>query len=309
MYALLGHPVAHSMSPAMHNAAFEKLGIDARYVAIDVTEDEIGDAVLRLRDMGYRGWNLTMPLKSAVVPYLDELSTAAKLCGAVNTVVVTGDGKLIGYTTDGQGYTDSLRDFPGSPQSDVRRQTRKRLSTRTSDLRTGTDPSIWASKLRTGTVLGCGGAARSIIVQLAIDGVEKIHVCKRKNASFDDAVEFCWRVSEETGAQIDVVDMGAERDYRWAVDDCDILINATNVGMEDGDMSSPVPKDFLRGDMIVSDIIYHPEVTQLLSDAAEVGAVTHSGKWMLLYQGAAAFKLWIDRDMPIEYIKEYVFGN
>ena len=296
MYALLGHPVGHSMSPAMHNAAFEKLGIDARYVAIDVTEDELSDAVLMLRDMGYRGWNLTMPLKSAIVPYLDELSTAARLCGAVNTVVVADDGRLIGYTTDGQGYTDSLRDFLDRPQSDVRRQTRKRLSTRTSDLRTG-------------TVLGCGGAARSIIVQLAIDGVEKIHVCKRKNASFDDAVEFCWKVSEETGAQIDVVDMGAERDYRWAVDDCDILVNATNVGMEGGDMSSPVPQDFLREDMIVSDIIYPPEVTQLLSDAAEVGATTHSGKWMLLYQGAAAFKLWIDRDMPIEYIKEYVFGN
>ena len=289
MYALLGHPVAHSLSPAMHNSAFKKLGMDAGYVAIDVTEEEISDAVLRLKDMGYRGWNLTMPLKSAIVPYLDELSTAARLCGAVNTVVER-EGRLFGYTTDGQGYTDSLKEI------DMDRVLGKVKDTES------------AVEGRVLTILGCGGAARSIIVAAALEKAKKIHVCKRKNASFDEAVEFCWRVSEETGTEIDVVNMGEKRDYRWAVDDCDILTNATNVGMEGGDTSSPVPKEYLRADMVVSDIIYHPEMTQLLSDAKEAGAVIHSGKWMLLYQGAAAFKLWRGCDMPVSYVKEQVFA-
>lgn len=276
MYALLGHPVAHSLSPAMHNTAFNELGIDAKYVAIDVTEDELPDVILQLKDMGYGGWNLTMPLKSAIVPYIDELSTAASLCGAVNTVVVK-DGRLFGYTTDGQGYTDSLRD------------------------------SGIEIKDKVITVLGCGGAARSIIVQAAIEGAQKIHVCKRKNASFDEAVVFCLSVAEKTGAAIDVVDMSAPRDLKWAVDDCDILTNATNVGMEGGDLSSPVPKEILRDDIVVSDIIYHPEMTQLLCDARDAGATIHGGRWMLLFQGAAAFKLWTGHDMPVGCVREKVF--
>ena len=271
MYALLGHPVAHSQSPAMHNGAFEKLSMDAKYVLIDVTEEELGEVVLQLKDMGYCGWNLTMPCKSAMVPYCDELSQAARLCGAVNTVV-NRDGKLYGYTTDGQGYIDSLKD--------------------SSDFVLRMTESVF-------TILGCGGAARSIIVQAALEGAKKIHVCKRKNASFDDAVEFCWKVGQETGVQIDVVDMGNPTDYKWAIDDCDILTNATNVGMEGGDLSSPVPKEFLRPGLIVSDIIYHPLETQLLKDAKEVGATPHSGRWMLLFQGAAAFKLWTGLDMPM----------
>ena len=291
MYALLGHPVAHSMSPAMHNAAFEKLGMDAKYVTIDVTEDELYDVVLRLRDMGYAGWNLTMPCKSAMVPYCDEVSTAARLCGAVNTVVVR-DGRLVGDTTDGEGYLKSLPPLGLTLEDD-----------RSGKITAGTLAETGQMTLPVITILGCGGAARSIIAAAAIHGAKQIHVCKRKNASFDDAVEFCWKVSEETGTPIDVVDMGEVRDLKWAIDDCDILTNATNVGMEGGDVSSPVPKEFLRPQLLVSDIIYHPEVTQLLYDAAECGAATHSGKWMLLYQGAAAFKIWTGVDMPVEYVK------
>ena len=287
MYALLGHPVAHSLSPAMHNHAFEKLGLDAKYVLIDVTEEELPEVILQLKDMGYGGWNLTMPLKSAMVPYCDTLSTAARLCGAVNTVVVR-EGKLYGYTTDGLGYTDSLRDEDAyiMPEGS-----------------TGGPIQKMEIKDRVMTILGCGGAARSIIVQSAMEGAAAIHVCKRKNASFDEAVAFCWQVSEETKTKIDVVDMGNPKDYKWAVDDGDILVNATNVGMEGGDMSSPLPAEYLRSDLLVSDIIYHPLLTKLLLDARECGATVHSGKWMLLYQGAAAFKLWTGLDMPTETVK------
>ena len=278
MYALLGHPVAHSMSPAMHNEAFKKLGFDAKYVAIDVTEEQLPEALLQLKDMGYRGWNLTMPLKSAIVPYMDEVSREARLCGAVNTVKAMGDGRLYGHTTDGIGYLDSLREVTSQGIED-----------------------------KVITILGCGGAARSIISAAALSGARAVHVVKRKNASFDEAVASCWQVQGESGTRVDVIDMGNDTDFRWAVDDCDILTNATNVGMEGEDMSSPVPADYLREDMIVSDIIYHPEVTRLLSDARSAGAVTHGGRGMLLYQGAAAFKLWTEHDMPVGYIKETVF--
>ena len=283
MFALLGHPVAHSMSPAMHNAAFKKLGIDAKYVLIDVLEDDLPGVVLSLRDMGYAGRNITMPLKSAMVPYCDKLSDAARLCGAVNTVVVR-DGRLFGYTTDGRGYTKSLADSDAYPDG-------------------GSAGDLGTVTGRTLTILGCGGAARSIIVAAAIDGALRIHVCKRKNASFDEAVAFCWQVSQETGTPIDVVNMNEPVDLKWAIDDADILTNATNVGMEGGDMSSPVPAEFLRRDLLVSDIIYHPEMTRLLSDAKNAGARIHSGKWMLLYQGAEAFRLWTGEDMPVEDVK------
>ncbi|MCR5097555.1 MAG: shikimate dehydrogenase [Lachnospiraceae bacterium] len=285
MYALLGHPVAHSMSPAMHNRAFEELGIDAKYVLIDVEEDELPDVVLTLKDMGYCGWNITMPLKSAMVPYCDELSDAARLCGAVNTVVVR-DGRLTGYTTDGQGYTDSLAD----PEAYMVGGDAKNVEAETV-----------SGKIL--TILGCGGAARSIIVQAALDKAAGIHVCKRKNASFDEAVAFCWQVSEETGVPIDVVDMSTPQDLKWAIDDAQILTNATNVGMEGTDLMSPVPAEFLRSELLVSDIIYHPQMTQLLTDAKNAGAKIHSGKWMLLYQGAAAFKLWTGRQMQVEAVK------
>ena len=276
MYALLGHPVAHSMSPAMHNRAFSELKIDAKYVTIDVTEDELPEVVLQLKDMGYRGWNLTMPCKSAMVPYCDELSRAAKLCGAVNTIELR-DGSIIGHTTDGLGYTDSLKYEGNAPEG---------------------------IKGHVITILGCGGAARSIIVQAAIDGAKRIHVCKRKNASFDEAVAFCWQVKEETGTEIDVIDIGNPTDYKHVIDDADVLTNATNVGMAGVDLSSPVPKEYLRQDLLVSDIIYHPLMTQLLKDAKETGAEIHSGQWMLLYQGAAAFNIWTKRQMPIGAVKE-----
>jgi len=272
---LLGHPVAHSISPTMHNTAFEALGLDYSYMAFDITEDQIGAACDALKLMNCRGFNLTMPLKVAVIPYLDELTQTAKLCQAVNTVI-NDNGKLIGHSTDGIGYMDSLADA-------------------------GIDISGG-----TMTILGAGGAATSIIATAAISGLKRINIFKRKNATFSETVDFASMVTKETGCEVNVFDMADMDALSSCIKESTILTNATNVGMGDDD-NSLIPKEFFFKDLIVSDIIYHPAKTRMLKDAEEAGCRIINGKYMLLFQGAAAFKEWTGLDMPVDLVKEKVF--
>ncbi|MCR5546451.1 MAG: shikimate dehydrogenase [Lachnospiraceae bacterium] len=275
LLCLLGHPAQHSKSPAMHNEACSILGLDYCYLAFDIEPHEIETAVKSLRLFGSRGFNLTMPFKESVIPYLDELSKASYLCQSVNTVV-NENGKLYGHTTDGIGYMDSLRDV---------------------------DFDIRGGKM---TLLGAGGAAKSILTQAALDGVKEIFLFKRKNASFQDTVSFAERIQKETNAKIMVLDMADEYELKQAIGKSDLLVNATNVGMEED--ISLVKKEFLRQDLFVSDIIYHPSMTRLLKDAKEVGARYLNGEYMLLFQGAAAFELWTGQKMPTEEIKKRCFS-
>ncbi len=273
---LLGSPVAHSISPAMHNASFDALGLDYSYMAFDVSEEEVGNAVNALKLLNCRGFNLTMPLKKAVIPYLDELSEAARLARSVNTVV-NDNGHLIGHTTDGIGF-----------------------------LRAMTDSGI-TYKDKVLTILGAGGVATSIIVAAALDGVNKINIFKRKNASFDKIVQFADKITRATNCDVFVFDIADQTTLEFCLQECDILINGTNVGMGDDD-SSLIPKEYLYKDLIVTDTIYHPEYTRLLHDAKSIGCKVMNGKYMLLYQGAAAFKLWTGQEMPVELIKEKYFS-
>ncbi|MCR4674065.1 MAG: shikimate dehydrogenase [Lachnospiraceae bacterium] len=275
LLCLLGHPAKHSKSPAMHNEASSILGLDYCYLAFDIEPNEIESAVKALRMFGARGFNLTMPFKETVIPHLDELSKASYLCQSVNTVV-NEDGKLYGHTTDGIGYMDSLRDV-------------------------GFD--ICGGKM---TLLGAGGAAKSILTQAALDGVKEISVFKRKNKTFQDTVDFAKRIEAETKAKIFVFDMADEAEMKEAILHSDLLVNATNVGMEDN--QSLVKKELLHKDLFVSDIIYHPPMTQLLLDAKEAGARYLNGEYMLLFQGAAAFELWTGKKMPVEEIKKRCFS-
>ncbi|MCR5195193.1 MAG: shikimate dehydrogenase [Pseudobutyrivibrio sp.] len=272
---LLGSPVSHSISPAMHNISFEALGLDYSYMAFDVSEDNIKAAVDALKLFNCRGFNLTMPLKTAIIPYLDEMSEAARLSHSVNTCVFE-DGKLIGHTTDGIGFMEAMTD-------------------------SGID-----YKDKVITILGAGGAATSIIVQAALDGVQKINIFKRKNASFDKIVDFADSVTHSTDCDVFVYDMADMGLLEFCLQESDILINGTNVGMGDDD-TSLVPKEFLYKDLIVTDVIYHPAYTRLLQDAKSIGCQVMNGKYMLLYQGAAAFKIWTGQDMPIDLIKEKCF--
>lgn len=277
--ALLGSPVAHSISPQMHNESFRLLGLDYVYLAFNVTPDKLREAVLGLKAAGICGFNLTMPLKVHILPYLDELTPAARLANAVNTVIVR-DGRLIGHTTDGVGYMQSVTDA-------------------------GYD--IIGKKM---TLLGAGGAATAICVQAALDGVSSIDMFKRKNKSWENAEEFCHRVAEETNCHIRLLDIENTALLAGSIADSTILTNATNVGMTPESTRSPIPDPaLLHEGLIVSDIIYNPRETLLLRQAKEQNCPCFNGMYMLLYQGAAAFKCWTGQEMPTEIIKDRFFSQ
>ncbi len=276
--ALLGSPVAHSISPQMHNEAFRLLNLDYRYLAFDVTPEELPQVVKGLTAIHIRGFNLTMPHKTAILPLVDELTPAARLAGAVNTVI-NNDGHLIGHTTDGIGYMQSVSDAG----HDIIGQTM--------------------------TLLGAGGAATAICVQAALDGVSAIHMFKRKNLSWDDTLAFTEKIKTETRCQIMLHDINDTETLKVCMRESKILTNATNVGMEPNTDSSIVPKELFFPELIVSDIIYNPRETLLMKQAKSCGCPTLNGLYMLLYQGAAAFECWTGKKMPVTAIKEKYFSN
>lgn len=277
--ALLGSPVTHSISPQMHNEAFRQLGLDYVYLAFDVSPDTLEDAVKGLKAAGICGFNLTMPLKVHILPLMDELTPAARLAGAVNTVTVK-DGRLIGHTTDGMGYMHSVSDA---------------------------GYNIIGRKM---TLLGSGGAATAICVQAALDGVASIDMFKRKNASWEKTMEFCSRTSSETGCQIRLLDFHDTELLAKSISESAILTNATSLGMAPDIDASPIPDPaMLHQNLIVSDIIYNPRETLLMKQAQSRGCRCFNGLYMLLYQGAAAFTCWTGLEMPIEIIKRKYFSN
>ncbi len=275
LLCLLGSPVAHSKSPAMHNTAFQLLGLDYVYLAFDATEEAFPTIVKGLVAQNTPGFNITMPFKRAIIPYLDEVTPAARLCNSVNTVHNV-DGRLIGYNTDGIGFMESIRvaghDITGKHM----------------------------------TLLGAGGAASAICAQSALDGVASITMFELPDF-MDNAKAFAASVAAETGADITVCDVTDKSLLAESIAKSAILVNATGVGMKEGD-GSLAPKECLRPDLIVFDCIYHPPVTPLLRDAAEVGCPHYNGLNMLLYQGVAAFKIWTGQDMPVEEVKNRVFS-
>ena len=276
LLCLLGHPAKHSISPRMHTLACQLLGLDYVYLAFDVEENNLAEVVSSLKKMGVAGFNLTMPHKSAVIPLLDEITEVSKLTHAVNTVKYEY-GRLYGTTTDGAGYIESLSEKNFSIPD------------------------------KTVTILGAGGAAKPIIAQMAFDGAKEINVFKRKNATYEETVSFAKEVMAHTDAKIVVYDMKDSEALEFCIAKSELLTNATNVGMEEE--ISLVPKEFLRKDLLVSDIIYHPAMTKLLQDAKEVGADYINGAYMLLYQGAKSFEIWTGEKMPIQEIKKACFNT
>lgn len=275
---LLGSPVAHSLSPAMHNLSFMTIGIDAVYLAFDVGEEKLGETVRVFRDLNTYGFNLTMPDKKKVMEYVDELSKAAELIGAVNTVV-NKDGKLVGHNTDGIGYVESVR-------------------------AQGFDPAG-----KEVTLLGAGGAAGAAAVQMALDGVKTLHIVNRRSRSWKAARDLADRINRETACRADLTDLEDTRALGTLIGQSDLLTNATSVGMAPRTDASPI-KDpgMLHKELVVSDIIYNPRKTKLMEQAASVGCSTFNGMDMLLYQGAAAFQLWTGREMPLELVREKYFS-
>ena len=276
---LLGSPVAHSMSPFMHNEAFRRLGLDYVYLCFDVKEEELKTAARGLASMGAAGFNCTMPNKMKMCELADGLSTAAKLSGSVNTVVIE-DGRLIGHNTDGIGYMQAVREA-------------------------GHD--ILKKPM---TLLGAGGAATAIAVQAALDGVSELYIFNRPGRSWNRAVELADRINSHTACRASVHDFADTTELKKALDHSAILTNATPIGMAPKEKACPIPDgNFLHEDLIVSDIIYNPRTTRLMELAKSQGCQTFNGLYMLLFQGAEAFRLWTGCEMPVPAIRDMYFTD
>lgn len=274
LIGLIATPIRHSKSPTMHNEAFAKLGLDYAYLAFEVGNEELEDAVKGLKALKVRGYNVSMPNKTVIGQYLDHLSPAAKLCGAVNTVV-NDNGVLTGHITDGIGYMRSLQDA-------------------------GID--VIGKKM---TIVGAGGAATAIEIQAALDGVKEISIFNRKDEFWERAEQNVKIINETTNCKATLYDLADTEALRREINDSYLFANATGVGMKplEGQMVIP-DASFLREDLIVTDVVYMPEETELLRVAKEVGCKTINGLGMMLYQGAAAFELWTGKEMPIDYMKD-----
>ena len=277
LLTLMAYPIRHSGSPAMHNEAARYLGLDYVYLCFDVDQSNLEEAINAMRVLNIRGGNLSMPNKIAVIPYLDGLSREAALCGAVNTIV-NENGVLTGYNTDGTGYVQSLRDSGEEPAG-------KRI-----------------------TVLGAGGAGKAVQVQLALEGTRELYVFNRHDEFYDRAKNTVAMINEETDCRAFFYDLEDTERLKAQIAASDILTNATCVGMSPLDGQSLIPEEsFLREDLTVTDVVYFPEETVLLSQAKNADCRNIiGGRGMMFFQGAAAFKLWTDVDMPIDHMKQFL---
>ena len=279
LLALIGSPVGHSGSPAMYNYSFEKLGLDYAYVAFDIKVEEVADAIAAMKTFKMRGCNVTMPCKTEVVKHMDELSPAAKIIGAVNTIV-NDNGKLTGHMTDGEGFVKNLLDH-------------------------GVD--VKGKKI---TVAGGGGAATAIQVQCALDGAREISIFNIKDDFFARTLETAEKIRKAVpGCVVNVYDIADTAKMTEEIQSSDIFANATIVGMKPMDDQSVV-KDLsaFHPDLVVADAVYNPIETKLLREAKEAGCKCVGGKGMLLWQGVAAFKLYTGMDMPVDEVKALYFS-
>jgi shikimate dehydrogenase len=258
LVCIIGDPVSGSLSPAMHNAAFAREGLDMRYLALRVPRERAEDAVRGLRGLGFAGANVTFPLKEDVAGLVDRLAPSARAARAVNTIVNDG-GVLVGHDTDGEGAAAALEEAAS---------VRGRLV----------------------AVLGAGGAARAICHALAARGARLLVL----NRTLSRARSLTEDLGRAAGAE--ALPLGSPESAR-RVRSCDVLVNATTVGM--GEDRSPLPPEALRPGMTVLDAVYRPLRTRLLREAEAAGARCVPGTRMLLHQGAASFRLWTGREAPL----------
>ena len=278
LIGLMAYPIRHSLSPAMHNEAFAMLGLDYAYLAFEVENEQLKDAVQSIRALRMRGSNISMPNKTLVCEYLDKLSPAAQLVGAVNTIV-NDEGVLTGHITDGTGFMRSLKEA-------------------------GVD--IIGKKL---TIAGVGGAATAICIQGALDGVKEIAIYNIKDKFYENGEKTVEKIMNNTGSMAKLTDLADTEALRADIADSAIFINATGVGMKPLDQVSIITDEaMLRPDLVVADTVYNPIKTKMLAMAEACGCKTVNGLGMMLWQGAAAFELWTGKEMPVEYIKKVVYN-
>lgn len=270
--ALLGNPLGHSISPPMHNRVFEKLGMDYCYLPIEVTAEDLGTIFAAMKKMNFAGCNVTIPHKLAIMAHLDELDHLAETIGAVNTVRFQ-NGRSKGFNTDGEGFIRSLQEESGITPKGHRF-----------------------------LLFGCGGATRAIAMTLAAHGAERVMLCNRTEAKAEALAEEINRRVRPCAASIAC----KGKAQLTAAGEADILVNTTSIGMHPNEDIMPFPEACIEARHIVADIVYNPWMTKLLSTAEERGAKAVHGLGMLVWQGAAAFKIFTGREADVAAMKEEV---
>jgi shikimate dehydrogenase len=268
LVGVFGDPVEHSVSPSMHNAAFESLELDYVYVPFRVDKADLGAAIAAVRTLKMRGVNVTVPHKIEIMPFLDEIDQLAAAIGAVN-VVVNNEGHLTGYNTDAEGFLSALTRHGFEPE----------------------EQSV--------VVLGAGGAARAISFALAARGAHLAML----NRTIVNAAKCAADINEATGQSVEVLALNA-RNLADALERADLLVNATTVGMAPNPNYSLVTSHMIRPQLVVADIVYNPGKTKLLEQAEKAGARTIGGLDMLIRQGAMAFEKWTGIAAPIDIMKK-----
>lgn len=266
--AVIGFPVEHSLSPAMQNAAITAAGVDYSYIAVPIAPQDLPAAVAGFKAMRFAGFNVTIPHKQTIMPLLDDIDEAAKIIGAVNTVVNDG-GKLKGYNTDALGFIGAFAQKNKSPHG------------------------------KNAAILGAGGAARAIVHALTKAGANRVTIGAR-NANKAEAL------ANVFAARADVQAFSWDAaEFSSALREADIIVNATPLGMAPNtDEAPPVDWERIDNAALVYDIIYTPAKTKFLAGAEKCGHETINGEYMLAAQGAAAFKLWTGKEADLSVMQK-----
>ncbi|MCZ0756616.1 shikimate dehydrogenase [Anoxybacillus sp. J5B_2022] len=268
LYGVIGCPIHHSLSPLMHNDAFQQLGIDAHYHAFHVEKEKLPAAIQGIKALGIAGVNVTIPHKTAVIPFLDEIDEMARRIGAVNTIV-NENGRLIGYNTDGPGFVRALVE---ETKTDIQG---KRI-----------------------LLIGAGGAARGIYFALANAEAEQIDICNRTKSNAEQLIE---------ASDVSVASHAYSLEEAEArLSQYEIIINTTSVGLYPDVEAMPLSLMNMNENTVVSDIIYNPLETKWLKEARQKGAMVQNGVGMFVYQGALAFEKWTGIFPDVERMKQVV---
>lgn len=270
LLGVMGHPIAQSKSPHMHNEALTRQQLPFMYLAFDVHPEQLSQAVNGMRALGARGWNVTIPHKVTIMPLLDEVNEDARKIGAVNTVVNEG-GRLFGYNTDGAGYLKSLVEETG----------------------------IRVSEQRV-LILGAGGAARGVSYALAQAGAGDIVIANRTWEKAERLRSFLTRMADVKAIRLDEIG-------NW-MNDRTLIVNTTSVGMHPNVQESPLEESMLPEGAVVSDLIYNPPKTTLLKRAENRGCVIHNGLGMFVHQGALAYEKWTGVEPPLDIMRQAVMS-
>lgn len=267
LVGVMGWPVGHTVSPAMHNAAFEAAGLNWRYVPLAVQPECLGEAVRGLRALGFAGCNVTVPHKRAVMDHLDEITDQTRAVGAVNTIVVSGEGRMVGHNTDAAGFLRALVEHGFGVEG------------------------------KRALILGAGGAARAVAYGLASSGAT-ITILNRTLSRAERLVGHLASLFPSLPLRCFSLDL---RTLSREASSADLLVNATSVGMWPEIEHSPWPKELsVPSSLTVFDLVYNPPETKLMRQARAAGAQAMGGLSMLVHQGATAWELWTGQKAPVE---------